>query len=298
MHIPSYLKKGDTVGILSTARKINEESLYFTAEVLRSWGLHVKLGNTIGAEDHQFAGTDVLRAADLQAFLADDSVQAILCARGGYGTVRIIDEVDFGAFIQKPKWICGFSDVTVLHNHLQQLRVASIHSSMPSLFPKDKHHPTLQSLHDALFGKDLKYEFPVHPLSRPADVDGLLTGGNLSILYALQGSVSAVDTTAKILFLEDLDEYLYHVDRMMIALDRAGKLSNLKAMIIGGMTAMKDNEVPFGQNAEEIILHYAAKYNYPVFFGFPAGHTEHNYALKLGTHCHLRVHKDSITFQQ
>ena len=299
MRIPTYLKKGDTIGILSTARKITEEQLHFAVQLLHSWGFQTRLGKSIGAEEHQFAGSDDIRATNLQEFIDDPSIDAILCARGGYGTMRIIDEVDFSKFVQKPKWICGFSDVTVLHEHLQSLGIASLHTAMPSLFPNTMDHPTLHSIEKALKGETLEYHWKASPHNlHPQNIKAEVVGGNLSLVYALQGSVSDLNTDGKILFLEDLDEYYYHVDRMMCSLERAGKLKNLKGLLIGGMTEMKDNSIPFGMQTEEIILHYAKKYNYPVFFDFPCGHIEHNYAVKMGVEASLEVGGDVVWFRQ
>lgn len=299
MRIPKYLKKGDTIGILSTARKINEEQLQFCIQVLHAWGFQTRLGKSIGAEEYQFAGNDYVRAQNLQEFIDDPSIDAILCARGGYGTMRIIDEINFDTFLQNPKWICGFSDVTVLHEHLQSLGVASLHSAMPSLFPKVADHPTMHSIEKALKGEALEYRWKHSAQNQNVkNIEGELIGGNLSLVYALQGSASDINTDGKILFLEDLDEYYYHVDRMMCSLDRAGKLKNLKGLLIGGMTDMKDNSIPFGMQTEEIILHYAKKYNYPVFFNFPCGHIEHNYAIKLGVEASIIVEGEVLTFKQ
>jgi muramoyltetrapeptide carboxypeptidase len=299
MRIPKYLKKGDTIGILSTARKINEEQLQFCINVLHAWGFQTRIGNTIGAEEHQFAGSDSIRRNNLQEFIDDPSIDAILCARGGYGTMRIIDEIDFSNFVQNPKWVCGFSDVTVLHEHLQSIGIASLHSAMPSLFPNIADHPTLHSIEKALKGDILEYYWDNSENNiNQKNITGELVGGNLSLLYALQGSASDISTDGKILFLEDLDEYYYHVDRMMCSLDRGGKLKNLKALLIGGMTDMKDNSIPFGMQTEEIILHYVKKYNYPVFFNFPCGHIEHNYAVKLGVEARVEVDATGLVFKQ
>jgi muramoyltetrapeptide carboxypeptidase len=300
MQIPPYLKKGDTIGLLSTARKIDAQQLESTVAMLEGWGLNVRLGASIGASEHQFAGDDALRAANFQQFIDDDSIQAILCARGGYGTMRMIDRVDFGKFRVQPKWICGFSDVTILHTHLNSaLGIASIHSSMPSLFPADlKGHAVTESLRRALFGEELKYVYPLEGSHRTGAVKGIVAGGNLSLLYAAQGSVSDLRTDGCILFIEDLDEYLYHIDRMMISLDRAGKLKNLRALIVGGMSDMKDHTIPFGRNAEEIIWELASKYDYPVCFNFPAGHIENNCAIRFGQEATLQITGETVTFIQ
>ena len=298
MHIPRNLKKGDTIGILSTARKINADALQFTINLIESWGLNVVLGSSIGLEHHQFAGTAEQRLANFQEFLDDDRIDAILCARGGYGTMQIIDQIQWDHFLKNPKWICGFSDVTVLHSHLSAMGVASIHSSMPSLFPSEIDHETLHSMRRALMGEKNEIHFSKSEFNKFGNAEGLLVGGNLSLIYALQGSDSDIDTNGKILFLEDLDEYLYHIDRMMISLDRAGKLKGLKGLLIGGMTAMKDHEIPFGSSVEEIILAACKPYNFPVYFNFPAGHLAFNFALKFNCPAKIEVKENEILFQQ
>lgn len=299
MRIPTYLKKGDTIGILSTARKMNEEQLSFAIDLIRSWGFEVKIGESIGAEEHQFAGNDEIRRKNLQDFIDDPSVHAILCARGGYGTMRIIDQIDFSKFIDNPKWICGFSDVTVLHEHLQNMGIASLHTAMPSLFPTIQDHQTLISIEKALKGESLQYSWtPSIPSVFPKTVNAEIVGGNLSLIYALQGSPSDINTDGKILFIEDLDEYYYHIDRMMCSLDRSGKLKNLKALLVGGMSDMKDNSIPFGMKTEEIIKYYCLKYGYPIFFDFPCGHIEHNYAVKLGMNAEISFDGNELKFIQ
>ncbi len=299
MLIPKNLKIGDTIGILSTARKFTSEQLEFCVQVLNLWGFKVVIGSSINAEEHQFAGSDEVRTKNFQEFLDDPNIDAILCARGGYGTMRIIDHIDFSKFIQNPKWICGFSDVTVLHQHLQSMGIASIHSSMPSLFPTDLQHNTLLSLEKALKGNELNYQVKINIDNlRMKNVEAEIIGGNLSLIYALQGSASDINTDGKILFIEDLDEYFYHIDRMMCSLDRAGKLKNLAALVVGGMTDMKDNSIPFGMNVNEIIHHYTKKYNYPVLFDFPAGHWEKNYAIRLGQIAKIEIKDDEYIFSQ
>lgn len=284
---PPYLKKGDTIGIIACARKISREELDPAVDILKSWGLQVVLGKNLFNADHQFSGTDTERAEDMQTMLDDTSVKAVISARGGYGTMRIIDKIDFNKFKKTPKWIIGYSDITVLHSHIHTLGMETLHATMPINFHKDAE--ALESLRNALFGEQINYEIESHPLNRKGIAQGELIGGNLSLLYALTGSVSDVDTTGKILFIEDLDEYLYHIDRMMMNLKRSGKLSRLAGLVVGGMTDMKDNAVPFGKTAEEIILDAVKEYNYPVCFHFPAGHVDKNLALYLGRKAKLEV---------
>lgn len=284
---PAFLKKGDKIGIVAPARKIRAEQLQPAIELFRSWGLEPVLSNNLFGEHHQFSGTDEQRSADLQTFLDDKSIKAIVSARGGYGALRIIDSLDFTKFRKDPKWVVGFSDITVLHSHIHNLGIETLHSDMPINFGRDA--DSTETLRKALFGEKLSYAFDAYPLNRSGECSGVVVGGNLSLLYALTGSVSDIDTRGKILFLEDLDEYLYHIDRMMLNLDRSGKLKGLAGLVVGGMTDMKDNNIPFGRNAEEIIADAVKKYKYPVCFGFPAGHILKNSALSLGRRAELKV---------
>jgi muramoyltetrapeptide carboxypeptidase len=229
--------------------------------------------------------------------LDDDSVKAILCARGGYGTVRIIDKLNFDTFCRKPKWIAGYSDATVLLSHIQSnFGIETIHGTMPINFPTDgSDNNSTRSLHDALFGNAPAYTMTPSPLNRTGTAEGELTGGNLSILYALNGTPSEVNYDGKILFIEDLDEYLYHIDRMMTTLKRAGKLSRLAGLVVGGMTKMNDNTIPYGKTAEEIVAEVVAEYDYPVCFGLPTGHQDQNLALIIGRNVILDVRQDSAS---
>lgn len=296
MIIPTYLKKGDKIGIVATARKISEEELAPALRIIEDKGLIPVLSKNLFGSYHQFSGTDAERCADLQTMLDDESINAIIIARGGYGTVRIIDKIDFSNFKKHPKWIVGYSDITVLHSHIHKtLGIATLHATMPINFLQDAY--ATETLFKALFGEKLHYEFDAHKLNRKGKAKGEIVGGNLSLLYALCGSSSDISTDGKILFIEDLDEYLYHIDRMMMNLKRSGKLSNLKALIVGGMSDMKDNTVPYGKTAEEIIAEHVAEYNYPVCFGFPAGHIKNNYALKMGTFAKLSI-DDKCSFGQ
>ena len=286
---PPFLKQGDNVAIVSTARKITKEELSFAVDKLKEWGLDIVFGEHLFEEHNQFAGNDEMRTSDFQKALDNDSVKAIICARGGYGTVRIVDGLDFSKFEKTPKWVVGYSDVTVLHSHISDnFGVQTIHGTMPINFETNTQE-ALSSLQKALFGKQLTYEFPPHKLNRKGSCEGELIGGNLSILYSLIGSPSDIDTKGKILFMEDLDEFLYHIDRMMQNLKRSGKLSNLAGLIVGAMSDMKDNAVPFGQTAEEIILEAVAEFDYPVCFGFPIGHIDDNRAIIVNKRANLVV---------
>ncbi|MEI7508957.1 MAG: LD-carboxypeptidase [Flavobacterium sp.] len=280
MIIPPYLKKGDTIAIVATARKNIEDNLKPAISWLHSWGLEVVLGKTIGLDHNQLAGTDEERASDFQAQLDNPNIKAIWCVRGGYGTVRMIDVLDWTKFKQNPKWIVGFSDVTVLHSHLNNLGFASIHGIMP--VSSKATEEAKESLRKSLFGEPLEYIIPCDSMNRYGKAKGELVGGNLSILFSLLGSPSAVNCDAKILFIEDLDEYLYHIDRMMMNLKRNGCLESVKGIIVGGMTKMHDNEIPWGKNPLEIIDDVTKKYNIPIIYNFPAGHMADNHALILG----------------
>ncbi|OWY18937.1 LD-carboxypeptidase [Sphingobacteriales bacterium UPWRP_1] len=289
MIVPPLLQKGNSVALLSTARKILPHELAPALPVFEEWGLQVVLGKTLHLECHQFAGTEEQRLADLQQALDNDQIKAIFCARGGYGTAQIIDRLDFTKFARCPKWIVGYSDVTVLHSHLHtRLRTATLHATMPINFAGNTPQ-ALQTLQQALFEKPPGYTFAPHELNRPGIAKGQVVGGNLSLLYALIGTPSDINTRGKILFIEDLDEYLYHIDRMMNALFRSGKLHRLAGLLIGGMTNMKDNAVPFGEDASQIIARYVKPFGFPVAFGFPAGHMPDNRALVLGKRATLTV---------
>jgi len=291
---PSYLKKGDKVAITCPAKKLPHPMTDAIA-LLESWGLEVVLGETVTASYHQFAGDDNLRAADLQQFINDPGIKAIFAARGGYGTIRIIDEVDFMPIKTASKWIIGFSDITVLHAHVfATFGLQSIHGQMPMTIP-DGTVESLQTLRKALFGEGFGYRFSAEKLNREGEAQGILVGGNLTLLVAVSGSVSDFDYDGKILFLEDVGEYLYSIDRMMRTLKRARKLKNLAGLIVGGFTELKDNEIPFGQTAEEIIFEVVKEYHYPVCFGFPAGHIPNNQALIFGKTLNLAVQKQYIT---
>jgi len=294
---PAFLKKGDTVGITCTARKITQEEIQLAVDTLKSWDLNVLIGNTIGKIDNQYGGTDAERQADFQRMLNDKNIKAIIAARGGYGTVRMMDTLDFRAFMDSPKWLVGFSDITYLHAQLNcNIGVETLHAIMMSTFPINTPN-AIQSLKAALFGNKLEYEFASHALNRNGEMKGEMVGGNLSILYAILGTKTILDTHQKILFIEDLDEYLYHIDRMMMAMKRAGKLKSLAGLVVGGLSDMKDNTVPFGKTAEEIIFEHVAEYDYPVCFNFPAGHIADNRTIVMGKNATVSI-GDSCKFVQ
>jgi muramoyltetrapeptide carboxypeptidase len=292
--IPPYLKKGDKVAITCPAKKL-PTPMTDGIRLLESWGLEVVLGETVSASFHQFAGDDDLRADDLQRFIDNDSIKAIFAARGGYGTVRMIDKVDFGRFATHPKWVIGFSDITVLHTHLfSNFNTQSVHGQMPVNIP-DASSKSLQTLRSALFGEPLNYHFESHQLNKSGNASGTIIGGNLSLLAAVSGSVSDLNYSGKILFIEDVGEYLYSIDRMVRMLDRAGKLHDLQGLIVGGFSEVRDNNIPFGQTAAEIITAVAGKYNYPICFDFPAGHIPGNCSIILGRKVNLTVDNTHVT---
>ena len=293
MIIPPFLKAGDTVALVCTARKFFPEDAKPAIDLLESWGLKVKLGNTIGLDNCQLGGTDNERAADFQVQLDDENVKAIWCARGGYGSVRIIDSINFTKFKKRPKWIMGFSDVTVLHSQLNVERVASLHSIMPFTVPNAPEE-VKETLRKALFGETISYTIPSKSYDVKGTASGELVGGNISILYSLLGSKSAIDTKDKILFIEDLDEYLYHIDRMMYNLKRNGYFENVKGIIVGSMADMHDNEIPFGQNEVQIITEIAKENRIPIAFQFPAGHQSDNRTLILGKQVDFEVTESAV----
>tara|TARA_R110002049_G_scaffold58799_7_gene159531 strand:+ start:3191 stop:4093 length:903 start_codon:yes stop_codon:yes gene_type:complete len=294
MNQPPFLVKGDRIAIISTARKISRKEINPAIQLFEKWGLEVVLSEFLFTEDRQFAGTEEQRTKGLQQFLDDTNIQAIVCARGGYGTVQVIDQLDFTSFKKHPKWIVGYSDVTTLHTHIHEnVGVQTIHGTMPINFPKDgSENESTLSLKKALFGELDSYHFDGHPLNISGETSGEIIGGNLSILYSLSGTNSAADMKGKILFMEDLDEYIYHIDRMMMNLRKSDWLRGVKGVLVGGMSDMNDNAVPYGQTAEEIIRQRTEDLGIPVAFNFPAGHLEPNKALYFGRKCQLVVGKE------
>ncbi len=291
------LKKNDHVRILCTARSAVQADLKPALELLESWGLRVSYGKTIGAINHQFGGTTSLRITDFQDALNDEDIDAIWIARGGYGTVQIIDDVDFSAFAKADfkKLIIGYSDVTVLHSHLQSLGISSLHNFMPLEF-SDKAKDCVESFKKALLGQIQEIKITNKQRLQIQEIKAPIVGGNLSILYSLLGSNSFPVADGCFLFIEDVDEYLYHIERMMYGLKRAGHLDHLKGLIVGGMSDMRDHDIPFGKNAREIITDLTSSYNFPVIFNFPAGHIKDNRSLKLGVDVHISIQKEQITF--
>jgi muramoyltetrapeptide carboxypeptidase len=287
---PQALRSGDTVSIIAPGRKLDEEIVTTAVAMLKSWGLNVITGSNLFSTKHSYlSGTDAERLADLQHALDDSSVQAIICARGGYGTTRILDQLNFTGFLKNPKWICGFSDVTALHLKLQSLNVQSIHSTMPVLFSTKDSGGSVESLRNLLFGNSSVITGEAASQNKLGDCSGELVGGNLSLLTDSLGTSSEVQTENRILILEEVDEYAYRLDRMLVQLKRAGKLKNLSGLVIGHMTNIKEGELPFGESFSEIILNHVCEYAYPVAFNFPIGHENPNLAWIQGAKGQLSV---------
>jgi muramoyltetrapeptide carboxypeptidase len=294
MVIP-FLKQGSKVAIAAPARMVTREEMAFGIQWLKDMGFVPVYDDRLFNQHYIFSGDDDTRAAVFQEYLDNEEIEAIWLARGGYGGIRIIDKLDFTKFLQHPKWIVGFSDGTILHGKLNRLGVPSLHAAMPFYFA-NKTPEAKQSLYDALTGKPLQYAFSSHPLNRCGEAEAEVVGGNLSVLIGMMGSETFPETDGKILFIEEVDEYIYHIDRMMHCLKRAGKLDRLKGLIVGGLTQIKDNTHPFGMTAEQVIAEAVSEYNYPVCFGFPAGHWDDNKALYLGLSSRLIVTKEKVVY--
>ena len=288
---PPFLERGDTIAIVSTARKITQREIEPMTAYLKQKGFNVITGPNMFNENNQFAGTDVERAADFNAMLADKSVKAILCSRGGYGSIRLIPHLNLLNLKASPKWIIGYSDITVFHSYLNaNFDICSIHGTMPLNFTTHKDdRKSADALIQVLMGNLEDTVFKYNHLNKTGKVCGEIVGGNLSMLYSLRGTEMDIDPSGKILFIEDLDEYLYHIDRMMMNLKLGGILANLKGLIVGGMSDMNDNKVPYGKTAYEIVLEHVSEYNYPVAFSFPAGHIRPNLPIIMGKNICLEV---------
>ena len=293
------LKEGDRIAFVAPSWNVNETQMSSAIDFFERNGFQVVLGNHLYEKHHHFSATDEHRLEDMQTMLDDTTIKAIICVRGGYGAIRFVDQLDFTRFRQHPKWICGFSDISVLHAQVLSMGFPALHSVMPITIKKETaDNPYTQSLLSALRGEMLHYEFDPNASNRSGQAEGVLVGGNLSIIYSLLGSSSDLDTDGKILFIEDTDEYLYHIDRMMRALKRAGKLDHLKGLVVGCMNKLHDNDIPLGQNIQEIILSVCEEYDFPICFDFPAGHGGRNFALPLGRTAKLEVSPSgcSLTF--
>jgi muramoyltetrapeptide carboxypeptidase len=290
--IPPYLKKGDTIGITCPAGYMAAAKSQNCIDTLQSWGFEVMVGKTLGSRSkNYFSANDETRSNEMQAMLDDEHIHAILCGRGGYGVTRIIDGLDFTRFKKKPKWIIGFSDITVLHAHLySRIKVASMHAPMAAAFNEGE-NKYIQALHHALIGKKAKYECAAHPFNKPGTAVAELVGGNLSLLAHLCGTPSDIRTKDKLLFIEDIGEHIYNIDRMLYQLKRSGKLDNLAGLVVGGFTDMHDTERPFGKKVYKLVKEITNGNDYPVCFNFPVSHDKENYALKIGVPYHLQISK-------
>jgi muramoyltetrapeptide carboxypeptidase len=296
--LPPYLRPGDTIAIICPAGYMPPERAQTCIDTLQRWGYRVRIGRTLGGDSNNyFSGSDGERLADLQQMLDNPDVKAILCGRGGYGLTRIIDRIDFAHFRAKPKWIIGYSDITLLHAHIESnFGIATLHAPMAAAFNDGgAEGPDVQSLRMALEGKDLSYSCDPHPFNRPGQVSAPVTGGNLALLAHIAGTASAAPTAGKILFIEDVGEYLYNIDRMFRQLQRGGRLDRLAGLMVGSFTDRKDTVRPFGATAEEIIRDVIRDYDYPVCFGFPVGHGDRNVALRTGVPHRLSVNEESVS---
>ena len=296
---PNPIQKGDTVGLLALACKVDFEILRPAIELMEnSWGLKVILGESLTSEYHQFAGADTVRANDFQMMLDNPEIKAIFSARGGYGSSRLLDFIDFTTFQKQPKWVIGFSDITAVHSHIHTLNIESLHATMPKLFLQEGGEESLESLRKILFGEEFNYKIAPHQMNRLGAANGQLIGGNLAMLIHVIGSQSDINYNRKILFLEDVNEYLYSIDRMMIQLKRSGKLQNLAGLIVGSFSDCKDNDVPFGKTANEIIQEAVADYYFPVCYNFPVGHEVNNWAIPCGRGMSLLVEEYGVSLKE
>lgn len=298
MTTPAYLQTGDTIGITCPSGHLPAERVLNAKATLENWGYKVLVGQTVGNAHYYFSDTDERRLFELQQMLDNPDIKAILMGRGGYGLSRIIDKIDFTKFIAQPKWICGFSDITLLHSHIQRnFLIETLHSPMCAAFKSDNDNsePTLSLLHTWI-GNSFNYPIPTNAYNKLGSANGVLVGGNLAMLAHASGSASQLDTQDKILFLEDVGELLYNADRMLLNLKRAGLLQNIKALVCGGFSDMKDTDRPFGKNIYEIILDAVSEYDYPVAFDLPSGHIDDNFTLILGRNYQLEVADKHVLF--
>jgi len=303
--IPPYLKTGDTIGIISPSGYMSLTEIMPSVQLIQNWGFKVEIGDNTGKKDFIYGGTDEERVADLQQMLDNPNIKAVMCARGGYGLVRIIDRLDFRKFKKNPKWIVGFSDITALHCHINRnFGIATLHSKMCNSFPNDWAKAddiqiaTIQSIRQALMGENIDYSSPAVAQNRQGTAEAILTGGNLSLITTLSGTPSDLDTDGKILFVEDTHEYLYNIDRMFWNLKQTGKLSHLAGLIIGGFQLTPDIEgEEFGRTIYDIVTEKVKDYDYPVCFDFPVGHQKNNFALKCGVQHVLEVSTDGSTLK-
>lgn len=299
MIVPPILKSGSKFHIVSPAGNVKEKLVFPIVKWLKQQGYKVEVGKYAFERHFQFAGTDAQRLHDLQTALDDPECSTIICSRGGYGTVRIIDQLDFSEFKKYPKWLVGFSDVTILHSCLNNLGFVTIHGAMPPFFldKNEEANENLTSVIDLLNRKKISYKIATNRKNKIGNITGRLIGGNLSIITSLFGTGYELETAGKILFIEETDEYLYHIDRMLHQLKLAGKFDDIAGLVIGSFTGTKDNDSPFGQTVEDIILKVVEDYDFPICFGFPAGHDKKNLALAFGRNWELDISEDQSTLK-
>ncbi len=298
---PPYLKKGDTIAITCPAGYMAREKAETCIETIQQWGFEVMVGKTLGSKSkNYFSGNDETRLNEFQAMLDDERIKAILCGRGGYGISRIIDQIDFTQFKKNPKWIIGFSDITLLHAHINRnFKIATLHAPMAAAFNNGENkNEFIDSLHKALVGKKAKYACKADTFNKLGEAKGELIGGNLTLITHLIGTKSDINTKNKILFIEDIGELIYSTDRMLHQLKRSGKLTNLSGLIVGGFTDVKDTERPFGKKVKELIKDILQDYDYPVCFDFPVGHKKENYALKIGGDFQLKITNTKVLLSE
>ncbi len=298
---PPNLKRGDTVMLLTPASYLKDslQSVQNALDSLKSWGLHYKLAEHIFDRKGSFAGEDKERAADFQKAIDNPNIKAIWCTRGGYGSVRMIDKINFTPLQKNPKWIIGYSDVTAIHNEIHNVGVQSIHGVMPVNFknPSEKKQKAIQTLKNVLFGIKNTYNLESSPYNKVGNAQGIVVGGNLTLLHTMLGSKTSINTKNKILFIEDVGEYKYHIDRMLYSLKRAGYFEHCNGLIVGEFTDVKDNKEPFAKNVEEIVLQVLKEYHFPIVFNFPAGHQIDNRALVIGAKVKLMVKKENTVLE-
>lgn len=298
--IPPYLKKNDLIGLVAPAGCMLQSDYEQSVQTLQEWGFRLLMGKTPGHAFHYFSGTDAERKDDLQEMMDNPEVKAIFCVRGGYGVGKIIEQLDFKRFKKNPKWIIGYSDITVLHSHIHtNFNIATLHAPMAGAFNDGKWKDVyVQSLRSALTGKKGNYMTSAHQFNKLGKARGVLVGGNLALLAHLVGTSSDIKTKNKILFIEDVGEYIYNVDRMLTQLKRSGKLENLNGLVIGTFNDMKDTTIPFGKEVFDAIYELVKEYDYPVCFNFPIGHTDQNYAVKIGVEYELNVAKNKVSLKE
>lgn len=300
MLIPPFIRAGAKVGITCPAGAVSMENMKYMFNQLHDWGFTYELGSTVGSSYFKFSGTDEERLQDLQRMLDDETIDAIFFGRGGYGVVRIIDRLDFTTFSQKPKWLIGFSDITCLHSHIHtNYQIATLHAHMCGGYnPQERDVLSTSSIYEAITGASQQYTIAPHSMNRVGEAYGPLVGGNLALLSDLIGTNSDIDTKGKILFIEDIGEYRYSLDRMMWQLKKANKLTQLAGLLVGSFSGTLDNDIPFGMSDYELIWEKVREFDYPVCFDFPVGHQPKNVALKCGVNFHLKVEKHLVELSE